>query len=537
MDPMLRQVRQEKNAVRISVHRPFALSRWKGKRAFFIINLINLLIAAVFVFVSTSGLFAAETLRPVQVGSKKFTENVIIGELLVLLVEREGIPVTYREQLGGTRILWNALRKGDIDVYPEYTGTLAREILGIQKSFTEEEIRRAIAPYGVMMSRGLGFHNSYALGMKESVARQFGISRISDLRRFPGLEFGFTSEFMNRRDGWPGLRAAYRLPQKRVRGMEHELAYIGIEQGSIQVIDLYSTDPEIALYRLRVLQDDLHFFPEYEAVLLYRADLAARRPRGLQAMLGLEGKISGAAMARMNEEAKISQIPTAKIASDFLGKEFGFGIKAEGASRMHDLLIRTGEHLYLVGISLGAAILFSVPLGILAARRSRQGQVILGAAGIIQTIPSLALLVFMIPLLGIGSAPAIVALFLYSLLPIVRNTFLGLSNIPVEIRESAEALGLPGGHRLRRIELPLASPAILSGIKTSAVINVGTATLGALIGAGGYGQPILTGIRLADTALILEGAVPAAALALAVQGLFEIAERFIVPRGLRLKKE
>jgi osmoprotectant transport system permease protein len=163
--------------------------------------------------------------------------------------------------------------------------------------------------------------------------------------------------------------------------------------------------------------------------------------------------------------------------------------------------------------------------------------VILAVAGVLQTVPSLALLVLMIPLLGIGAPPAIAALLLYSLLPIVRNVHAGLRAIPEPLRESAEALGLPPAARLLRVELPLASPAILAGIKTSAVINVGTATLGALIGAGGYGQPILTGIRLDDAGLLLEGAVPAALLALAVQGLFDGLERVLAPRGLRLGRE
>ena len=159
----------------------------------------------------------------------------------------------------------------------------------------------------------------------------------------------------------------------------------------------------------------------------------------------------------------------------------------------------------------------------------------MGTVGVIQTIPSLALLVFMIPLLGIGSWPAIVALFLYSLLPIVRNTYSGLENIPIQIKESAEVLGMNSFAKLKLIELPLASRSILAGIKTSAVINVGTATLGALIGAGGYGQPILTGIRLDNINLILEGAIPAAVLALLVQWFFDLLEKLIVPRGLMLK--
>lgn len=474
---------------------------------------------------------------PFRVGSKKFTENVILGELVTLLVENEGLLVIHRDQLGGTRILWNALLKGEIDVYPDYIGTLSREILAGKGLSREGDIRTYIAGYGILMSEGLGFNNTYALGMRKEVAERLGISTISDLRRYPQLKFGFTNEFMNRQDGWPGLRQAYMLPQKEVRGLEHELVYIGLQDDAIQVTDLYSTDAEIAYYHLKTLKDDRHFFPAYNAVLLYRADLEKRWPQGVRAMLKLEKRISEPDMIRMNEYAKINKIPASIVATAFLRQEFGIQVHAKKESLFQNFLSRTWEHLSLVGISLGAAILLSIPLGILAVRYSQPGQIILGAVGIIQTVPSLALLVFMIPLLGIGSGPAIFALFLYSLLPIVRNTHSGLENIPLEIRESAEALGLPYRDRLWLIELPLASPSILSGIKTSAVINVGTATLGALIGAGGYGQPILTGIRLDDLGLILEGAVPAALLALGVQGIFDLAERYFVPRGLRLTPE
>jgi osmoprotectant transport system permease protein len=480
---------------------------------------------------------AADPRVPFQVGSKKFTESVILGEMVTLLAESRGIPVVQQAQLGGTRILWDALRKGDVDVYPEYTGTITREILAGEGLRSEEEIRRSISRFGILMSQPLGFNNTYALGMKEDVAERLGITAISDLRRHPQLKFGFANEFMNRQDGWPGLRQAYRLPQKDVRGLEHELAYIGLQSGAIQVTDLYSTDAEIAYYHLRTLKDDLHFFPAYDAVLLYRSDLVRRWPQGVMAMLGLEGKISESSMIEMNERVKINKIPADRVAASFIRKEIGVHVQGREESWVQQIISRTWEHLSLVTISLGAAIAISIPLGILAARYFKLGQIILGVVGMVQTVPSLALLVFMIPLLGIGSAPAILALFLYSLLPIVRSTHAGLKNISLDIRESAEALGLPYRNRLWKIELPLASPAILSGIKTSAVINVGTATLGALIGAGGYGQPILTGIRLDDMSLILEGAIPAAGLALAVQGVFDLAERYFVPKGLQLTPE
>jgi osmoprotectant transport system permease protein len=207
----------------------------------------------------------------------------------------------------------------------------------------------------------------------------------------------------------------------------------------------------------------------------------------------------------------------------------------DGAGRWARLWQRTAEHLRLVLISLAAAVLIAIPLGIYAAHAKRLGQLVMALSGVLQTIPSLAMFVFMIPFFGIGTWPAIAALFLYSLLPIVRNTYAGLSGIAPELRESAAALGLPRGVRLHRVELPMAMRSILAGIKTAAVINVGTATLGALIGAGGYGQPIVTGIRLDDTGLILEGAIPAACMALAVQALFEGVERWLTPRGMRLE--
>jgi osmoprotectant transport system permease protein len=195
------------------------------------------------------------------------------------------------------------------------------------------------------------------------------------------------------------------------------------------------------------------------------------------------------------------------------------------------------RHVQLVVVSLGIAILIGVPLGIRAARPGTLSQLVLGAVGVIYTIPSLALLAMLaaVPLLGISGRTAIFALFLYSLLPIVRNTAAGLRTIPPELRESAAALGLEPRAQLRMVLLPLAMPTILAGIKTSAVINIATATLAALIGVGGLGEPILSGLNLNDPSLILQGAVPAALLALLVQLGFDRVERWLVPRGLRIE--
>jgi osmoprotectant transport system permease protein len=374
--------------------------------------------------------------------------------------------------------------------------------------------------------------------MIRSRARQLGIRTISDLKAHPDLTLGFSNEFMDREDGWPGLRRHYGLPHEDVQGLDHDLAYRGLDQGDIDVIDLYSTDAEIEYYDIRRLEDDRAFFPSYRAVLLYRRDLRERAPEVVEALQRIEGRISSAEMTSMNKAVKIDDRSEKEVAASWVERTFDVEADIDRRTPWERFLQRSAEHLFMVVVSLSAAIALAVPLGIVAFRRRRLGQLVLGAVGIVQTIPSLAMLVFMIPLFGrIGTWPAIAALFLYSLLPIVRNTHAGLNDIPRDIRESAEVLGLPEGAILWRVELPIAMRAILAGVKTSSVINIGIATLGALIGAGGYGQPILTGIRLDDTSLILQGAVPAALLAVVAQGIFELAERWLVPDGLQLESQ
>lgn len=481
---------------------------------------------------------------PVRIGSKSFTESVVLGEMLAHLVRSAGGEPQHRAELGGTQIVWKALQSGEIDAYVEYTGTIREEILPRAQARNEGMMRASLAALGVHMSQRLGFNNTYAIGMRADTANRLGIRTIEDLRQHPDLRLGFSDEFMERADGWPGLAQRYRLPHQRVRGMDHNLACRGLDAGAVDVTDLYSTDAEIDYYSFRVLDDNRGFFPVYHAVLLSRADLAQRAPAVAAAFRRLSGQISTQDMIELNRQVKLDRAPESSVAAGFLNGKLGLSIAVPGESARRvweRRLVRLGQntlqHLLLVVISLTAAILVAIPLGVAAFHWPVLERYVLGTVGVIQTLPSLALLVFMIPLLGLGAAPAIVALFLYSLLPIVRNTHAGLSQIAQSLRESAAVLGLPPRARLRLIELPLASPAILSGIKTAAVINVGTATIGALIGAGGYGQPILTGIRLDDLGLILQGAVPAAALAVLVQAVFTILERVFVPRGLRLRAE
>jgi osmoprotectant transport system permease protein len=475
-----------------------------------------------------------------RVGSKKFTESVILGEMAVQLLSGVGERASHLSELGGTRVVFDALKRGEIDVYPEYTGTLRQEIYADRPAATDEDLRKLLADDGIVMSKSLGFSNNYALAMRAETAKKLGIKTIADLARRPEVRLGLSNEFLDRADGWKNLRERYGLPQEPT-GMDHDLAYNYLAAGSIDATDIYTTDARPAELGLAILDDNLHYFPRYDAVLLMRADLSERSPHSARQLARLEGRINEAAMAALNGSVQSRKETESQAASRLLMDKLNFHIGVKVDSVASQVWQRTLEHCDLVRRSLIPAIFVAVPLGVLAAKRRRAGRVILGAAGIVQTIPALALLVlliapvayFKLDTVGTGSATAIVALFLYSLLPIVQNTATGLTSIPPEYRESAEALGLSPAFRLMHIELPLASPSILAGIKTAAVLNVGFATLGALVGARGYGQPILTGIRLNNTSLILQGAVPAACMALMLQLAFEFGERWLLPAGLR----
>ena len=489
----------------------------------------------------------AQEAPQIRVGSKSFTESVVLGELISHLARHSGAKVEHRSELGGTQILWQALIKGDIDVYVDYTGTIREELLAeVMQAGTEIrsefDMREALAKMHVTMSDRIGFNNTYALGMRDDLAEKLSIKTISDLREHPELELGLSDEFMERKDGWHQLASKYRLPHKKIRTMDHNLAYRGLEHEAIQVTDIYTTDAEIDYYHLRALEDDQGFFPTYYAAILMRDDLAARAPKAVQSILRLENAVTSAEMSSMTAHVRLDRHLETNAAAEFLNSKFQLGIDLQGIDRQarwgrffSRLLKTTTEHLFLVVMSLGLAIAVAVPLGIFASRSESVAQAVLAIVGVIQTLPSMALLVFMIPIFGLGAIPAIAALFFYSLLPIVRNTYSGLTQIPAATLESAEVLGLGARAKLRLVELPLALPSILSGIKTAAVINVGTATIGALIGAGGYGAPILTGIRLSSIPLILQGAVPAAVLALLVQFGFSLLETRLVSPGLRTK--
>ena len=479
----------------------------------------------------------------VVVGSKAFPESWILAEALARTMRLDGIArAGHRHNLGGTEIVAQALRSGAVDVYPEYTGTIQEVLLHRSGAVGADSMRAALAGLGLGMSDPIGFNDGYAIAMPESAAARLQIRTISDLGRHTDLRLGLTHEFLGRADGYPGLARHYGLRMRHVLGIQHELAYTALASGRIDATDIYTTDAQIARLGLRVLEDDRRFFPRYDAVWLYRLDLPAREPRALEAIRALTGRISEAAMIRANARVVLDGIAYEAAADSLLSEVRPASVRAGTTERPRggvasSIARNTLRHLELVLLALAGAIVIGLPLGILAAGSPRAGSAILLATGVLQTIPSLALLAVLIPLLGIGFRPALAALFLYSLLPIVRNTVVGLSTLPASLRDAAESLPLSPWARLTRIRLPMAAPSILAGIQTSAVICVGSATLAALVGAGGLGEPILSGIQLRQTHLILEGAVPAAALALLAQKGFDLVEKVVVPRGLRRPEE
>ena len=486
------------------------------------------------------------------VGAKRFTEGVILGELMAQVLERHaGVRVRRSFHLGGTQLAYGALRSGEIDMYAEYTGTGLRSVLHdrISRLSPAQALLRVGSAMqrrdGVIWLAPFGFDNTYALVMRSDRAQQLGIRKISDLPHHRELVFGLSHEFLRRGDGLPGLKRVYRLAPQTI-GLEHDLAYRALAEGKVDVTDGYSTDAKLSAEGLIQLQDDLAFFPPYEAAPVVREEVLRRFPRVASALALLAGRINAATMQRLNYEVEALRKSHHQVAARFL-RRLGLSTEQRVESgrptgfwrlfwhRRWSTLQLTGRHLLLAGVAVLAACLLGIPLGIAVYRRPRWAALAVGGAGVLQTIPSIALLAFMLPLFGVGVRPAIVALFLYGLLPIVRNTVTGLRGVDQRLIEVGRGLGMRRRQVLWRVELPMVAPVILAGVRTSMVINIGTATLAAFIGAGGLGEPIVTGLSVTDSDLVLCGALPAAALALIVDWLLGALERRATPKGMRLE--
>lgn len=497
----------------------------------------------------------AQAAEPLRIGSKRFTESYILAEVLAQTVRADdpSAEVAVRQGLGNTAIVHAALKAGSIDVYPEYLGTIEREILGHATTGAPlDQLQAELRPLGLAIGVPLGFNNGYALAMRSAQARELGLHALSQLKGQPALKLGLSNEFLGRADGWPGLSKRYALPQTPT-GLDHGLAYRALADAQIDVTDVYTTDAQIAALDLTVLADDGHFFPRYDAVLLYRVDLPQRHPRAWAALQALRGRIDETAMIAMNARAEVQRQPFDAIARAFVathgpaspaaassasssalstGSPTSAAASSPGPAEpaKSDLWSRlagpdlgrlTVQHLALVLGSVALATLIGVPLAVALHPWPRWREALLAVCALLQTVPSLAMLALLIWATNrIGPVPALVALTLYALLPVLRNCTVGLSEVSEGLTTAAKALGLTRGQVLRSVQLPLALPVMLAGLRTATSLSVGTATMAAFIGAGGYGERIVTGLALNDQTLLLAGALPAAALALLFEGVF-----------------
>lgn len=491
-------------------------------------------VATILLMVLCATLAGAQTQQTggtLVVGSKNFTEGYLLAEILAQTLTDAGFEVRRQFGFGGTLVAYEALVNGEIDVYPEYTGTIAEVILKGARSTGMDVLNRQLLSRNVEALPPLGFNNTYAIVVRPETADRLGLRTISDLKDHQTLRMAFSHEFRNRRDGWQALAAHYGLTVTE-GGIEHSLAYQALIEAKIDVTDAYSTDGELERYDLVVLEDDKAFFPSYLAVPLVRASLP---PAAKTALGRLEGSLDERTMRQLNARVVTAKESFRDVAADFLltlDITSGSADSARSTRLWASLGRNTVTHLKLTAIALLLACALGVPGAILVYRSKRLSSIVLYLAGLMQTIPSIALLALMIPLMGVGQLPAVVALFLYSLLPILRNTITAFLTIDPLYKRVAEAMGLTRRQQIRHVLFPLALPHVLAGIKTAAVISIGTATLAAFIGAGGLGDPIVTGLALNDAGLILQGAIPAALLAIATELTFELLERKLIPAHL-----
>ena len=486
----------------------------------------------------------------IVVGSKNFAENRFLGELFAQLIEeRTDLTVERRLGLAGSEFVFEALRTGGIDLYPEYTGTglvtiLKEESIGDPTAVLGAVRQRFLERWNLHWLAPLGFENTWKIAVRREVADQYGLRTISDLRPVaPSLIAGFGFEFQERNDGLLGMQEVYGLEFGTVQGLQEALKYRAAGDGQVDVIDAYGTDGRLLVFDLALLEDDRDFFPPYDAVPLVRGETLEQHPEigGVLALLG--GALDEPSMRAINLRLQEEKEPEGRVARDVLRSMGLIGKAPQGevedparvTSRVRAAEIGgwTLQHLYLSMGALLLGILVAVPLGLVLERRRQVAEGIIRLVGTSQTIPSLALLGFLIPVLGVGVLPAIVALWLYSLFPILRTTYTGVRDADSDAVEAAIALGMTDGQVLRRVRLPLAVPTIMAGVRTAGVITIGTATLAAFIGAGGLGEPIIAGVQLLDTRRILAGAIPAALLAIGMDAILGLCERRLTPKGLR----
>lgn len=483
------------------------------------------------------------------IAGKTFTEQEVLVDLLtwVLKEERPGLTVHKRKNLGGTSVTFEAVRSGDIDMYVEYSGTAYYSIFKQTEKLSKKQIHEYLIERldkeNLHWSTPLGFNNTYAILVKDNDKNK-DIHKVSDLKELaPDLIIGTDPEATSRPDGYEAFTQTYQLDFKSQKMMNSGLLYKSTDNDKVDVIIGYSTDGRILVTGLKVLEDDLGFFADYSASVLINKDTLKKHPWIKRALAKLHHQIDDQTMqalnARVDFEKMDSVTVTKKFAADkgWITPKGPVIVKRQSfldfiVSKKDFLLVKLYEHLLLTFWAFLLVTVIGVSLGVLSYYKTRVQKVVFLAVNLCQTVPSLALFGMLIPLLGIGIKPSLVALVLYALLPIVRNTYTGLCEVEPSILETCEILGMNKRQILFKVLLPMSLVTISAGLRTSLVIIVGTATIASFIGAGGLGDPIFQGITSLNNRLILLGAIPAALLAILLDFLLHYSTRFLLSPGL-----
>jgi osmoprotectant transport system substrate-binding protein len=287
-------------------------------------RILTLGIIAVLVFAfygcSNSGAKNSDT---ITVGSKNFTENIIIAHMMADLVEEyTDLTVVRKVNLGGSNVAWTALENNDIQMYPDYTGTIvanyyqektgtSAETLAKTKELTAEDNLKALD--------ALGFNNTYTLAVTQETAEKYNLNSFSDLVKVSDkMILGCEFEFKDRPDGYPGLKSAYQMEFKDVKGMDHGIMYRSLDEGEVDVVDAYATDGQIKVFDLKILEDDLEFFPPYDCLPMVRQDTLDRYPEIEEALNKLAGKIDEQIMQDLNARVDDQGLKEDIVARDFL---------------------------------------------------------------------------------------------------------------------------------------------------------------------------------------------------------------------------
>lgn len=513
------------------------------------IKIISKLLSLSLILILAHPVLSATDKKHITIGSKNFTEQYVLAEIIAQTLEaRLDIEVERKLNLGGSSFCYEALKSGGIDIYPEYTGTGLMNLLDQPIETNPKKAYQIVkalfdAQDGLIFGEPFGFNNSWAFAVSKDNPLFSDVHMISDLAKVADqLRIGVVHEFLDRQDGYPDFLKHYQFEGlfTSAQAFTPGLLFPAIANDSVNVIVVNATDGLIGAQNLKLLTDDKQFFPPYEAAPFYRAELNLI-PNLPEVMASFRDIISSDEMIELNYKVDALGLTASEAAREFLiskgiiTTDEPVLVQAQTVVKpslieyfWHEkdqLLHYVLEHLFLVLVSLGFAVLLSVPVGIVLTRYTELSGPVFAVTNILQTIPSMALLGALIPLFGVGLTPALIALFLYALLPIIRNTYTGIKEIDPLLIEATRGLGLTNHQILFKVELPLSLPMVMAGIRTSSVLVVGTATLAAFIGAGGLGDPIFRGISSVDNNKILFGAIPAALLAVMLDRLFNRLEQ------------